>query len=50
MVTEMENMALSGIISTQLLMHQYVLRDSFRPVFKELKNPRIFNEVKTNYS
>jgi asparagine synthase (glutamine-hydrolysing) len=49
-VTEIENMALSGIISTQLLVHQYVLRDSFRPVFQELKNCRIFKEVKTDYS
>jgi asparagine synthase (glutamine-hydrolysing) len=31
LVTEMENMALSGIISSQLLYHQYILKDSYRP-------------------
>jgi asparagine synthase (glutamine-hydrolysing) len=30
-VTEMENMALAGILSTQLLYHQYIIKDSFIP-------------------
>jgi asparagine synthase (glutamine-hydrolysing) len=44
MVTEIENMALAGIISTQLLYHQYVLNDSYRPALTELKNCRVHYE------
>ena len=49
MVTEVENMALSGIISTQLLVHQYVFRDSFRPALHALKNCRICKEENAHY-
>jgi asparagine synthase (glutamine-hydrolysing) len=49
MVTEVENMALSGIISTQLLVHQYVFRDSYRPAFHVLKNCRICKEENVLY-
>jgi len=44
LVTEVENMALSGVISTQLLVHQYILRDSHRPALSELRQCRIFVE------
>jgi asparagine synthase (glutamine-hydrolysing) len=49
MVTETENMALAGIVSTQLLVHQYVLKDSFRPVYSELSNCSICYEENPNY-
>lgn len=44
LVTEMENMALAGIISTQLIYHQYVLKDNFRPQIPRLINCRIIHE------
>jgi asparagine synthase (glutamine-hydrolysing) len=50
MVTEMENMALAGIISTQLLYHQYVLKDNYRPQVSELNNCRVFYEQNPIYS
>ena len=50
LVTEMENMALSGIISTQLLVHQYILKDNFRPQVSRLINCRIVHEQNPNYS
>jgi asparagine synthase (glutamine-hydrolysing) len=50
MVTEMENMALSGIISTQLIYHQYILRDSFRPSIPQLTNCRILHEENPIYT
>jgi asparagine synthase (glutamine-hydrolysing) len=49
MVTEVENMALAGIISTQLLIHQYILKDSFRPEIPELNNCRITYEENPKY-
>ena len=50
MVTEMENMALSGIISSQLIYHQYILKDSFRPVSAQLGNCRVIREQNPIYS
>jgi asparagine synthase (glutamine-hydrolysing) len=50
MVTEMENMALSGIISSQLIFHQYILKDSFRPSIPQLHNCRIIYEQNPVYS
>jgi asparagine synthase (glutamine-hydrolysing) len=50
MVTEMENMALAGIISTQLVYHQYVLKDNFRPSIPQLINCRIIHEQNPVYS
>jgi asparagine synthase (glutamine-hydrolysing) len=53
MVTEMENMALAGLISTQLLYHQYILKDNFRPDLVPLQNVRIIHEnnpIYTQYS
>lgn len=46
MVTEMENMALTGILSTQLLVHQFVLKDKFRPPLGSLENCRVIREKK----
>ena len=48
--TEMENMALAGIISTQLLYHQYILKDNFRPQVSDLKYCRVFHEQNPIYS
>ena len=50
MVTEMENMALAGIISTQLIYHQYILRDNFRPSISQLTNCRIIHEENPIYT
>jgi asparagine synthase (glutamine-hydrolysing) len=50
MVTEMENMALSGIISSQLIFHQYILKDNYRPSIPQLKNCRIIHEKNPLYS
>lgn len=50
MVTEMENMALAGIISTQLIYHQYILKDNFRPSVSQLNNCRIIREKNPIYS
>ncbi|MBN2611594.1 MAG: asparagine synthase (glutamine-hydrolyzing) [Bacteroidales bacterium] len=50
MVSEIENMALAGILSTQLLMHQYVFRDGYRPEINQLKNCRIIRENNTVYT
>jgi asparagine synthase (glutamine-hydrolysing) len=42
LVTEIENMALAGIISTQLLYHQYLLNDMrYKPSLLTLKNIHI---------
>jgi asparagine synthase (glutamine-hydrolysing) len=49
LVTEMENMALAGIISTQLIYHQYVLKDNFRPSIPQLINCRIIQEQNPVY-
>ena len=49
LVTEMENMALAGIISTQLIYHQYVLKDNFRPSIPQLINCRIIHEQNPVY-
>ncbi len=50
LVTEMENMALAGIISTQLLCHQYILKDKFRPEVSQLNNCRVIHEQNPIYS
>jgi asparagine synthase (glutamine-hydrolysing) len=50
LVTEMENMALAGIISMQLLYHQYVLKDNFRPQVTQLSNCRVFHEQNPIYT
>lgn len=47
--TEIENMALSGIISTQLLYHQYILKDSYKPIIPELKNCVVIHEQNPKY-
>jgi asparagine synthase (glutamine-hydrolysing) len=49
MVTEVENMALAGIISTQLIYHQYILKDNFRPAIPHLNNCRIIHEQNPIY-
>jgi asparagine synthase (glutamine-hydrolysing) len=49
MVTEMENMALAGIISSQLIYHQYILKDSFRPPVSQLNNCQIIYEQNPIY-
>jgi asparagine synthase (glutamine-hydrolysing) len=50
LVTEMENMALAGIISSQLIYHQYILKDNFRPSVIQLNNCRIVHEQNPIYS
>jgi asparagine synthase (glutamine-hydrolysing) len=49
MVTETENMALAGIISSQLIYHQYILKDSFRPSVSQLNNCRVIYEQNPIY-
>jgi len=44
LVTEVENMSLAGLLSTQILFHQYVACDRFRPPLKPLTNLRIIRE------
>lgn len=46
-VTEMENMTLAGIISTQLISHQFVRCDKYRPTPDALDNYFIHNKLKT---
>jgi asparagine synthase (glutamine-hydrolysing) len=50
LVTEVENMALAGIISTQLLYHQYILKDNFRPQIFRLNKCRVIFEQNPIYS
>lgn len=50
LVTEMENMALSGIISSQLIYHQYILKDNFRPAVKQLNNCQVTHEQNIKYT
>ena len=50
LVTEMENMALAGVISSQLIYHQYILKDNFRPSIIQLNNCRIVHEQNPIYS
>jgi asparagine synthase (glutamine-hydrolysing) len=50
LVTEMENMALSGIISSQLIYHQYILKDNFRPTIPILNNCKVIHEKNPIYS
>lgn len=50
MATEMENMALSGIISSQLIYHQYILKDNYRPALIPLRNCQIIHEPNPVYS
>lgn len=49
LVTEVENMALSGLISTQLVYHQYILKDAFRPPINPLDNCNIIREKNPAY-
>ncbi len=49
LVTEVENMALAGIISTQLIHHQYIYKDNFRPSLEPLTNCRIIHEQNPVY-
>jgi asparagine synthase (glutamine-hydrolysing) len=49
-ITEMDNMAFAGIISTQLLYHQYILKDSFRPGLSRLSDCRVIHESNPLYS
>jgi asparagine synthase (glutamine-hydrolysing) len=49
LVTEMENMALAGIISTQLIFHQYILKDNFRPSVAPLNNCHVIHEQNPAY-
>jgi asparagine synthase (glutamine-hydrolysing) len=44
LVTEMENMALASILSTQILYHQYILKDNFRPLSIPLRNTAVFTD------
>jgi asparagine synthase (glutamine-hydrolysing) len=46
--TEFENMALAGILSTQLLYHQYISPKRFRPEPSELKNCFTFIDLTQN--
>jgi asparagine synthase (glutamine-hydrolysing) len=50
LVTEMENMAVSGIISSQLIYHQYILKDNFRPSISQLNNCQVIHEKNPIYS
>jgi asparagine synthase (glutamine-hydrolysing) len=50
LVTEMENMALSGIISSQIIYHQYILKDNFRPSILPLNNCNVIYEKNPIYS
>jgi asparagine synthase (glutamine-hydrolysing) len=43
--SEIENMALCGILSTQILMHQYVLKDLFRQESGDLTDCKIHRAV-----
>jgi asparagine synthase (glutamine-hydrolysing) len=47
---EVDNMALAGIISTQLLYHQFILKDSFRPQIPRLDNCRVIYEQNPIYT
>ncbi|HLO60079.1 MAG TPA: asparagine synthase (glutamine-hydrolyzing) [Bacteroidales bacterium] len=48
--TENDNMALCGILSMQILYHQYIFKDSFRPSGNKLTNLRIFRETNPMYT
>jgi asparagine synthase (glutamine-hydrolysing) len=50
LVTEMENMSLAGILSSQLIYHQYILKDNFRPSISRLNNCQIIQEQNPIYS
>lgn len=50
MVTEMENMTLAGILSSQILYHQYILKDAFRPAVSVLNKLRIIREDNPVYA
>jgi asparagine synthase (glutamine-hydrolysing) len=50
LITETDNMALSGILSMQLLYHQYVLKDQFQPLKPPLTNCRIIVETNPIYT
>jgi asparagine synthase (glutamine-hydrolysing) len=44
MASETDNMALSGILSTQILIHQFILKDDFLPGTAALEDCRIYRE------
>lgn len=46
--TEIENMALAGILSTQLLYHQFITGKRYRPELEELRDCRVIDERKTH--
>lgn len=48
--TEMENMALAGILSSQLLYHQYILKDSYIPSGRNLADCRVIHENNPIYT
>jgi hypothetical protein len=50
LVTEMENMSLAGILSSQLIYHQYILKDNFRPSVSRLNNCQVIHEKNPIYS
>lgn len=50
LVTEVDNMALSGILSTQILYHQYISKDGFRPDTLHLANCRMVYEENPIYT
>jgi asparagine synthase (glutamine-hydrolysing) len=50
LITETDNMALSGILSMQLLYHQYIAKDQYRPLKPALTNCRIFVETNPLYT
>jgi hypothetical protein len=42
LISEVQNMALSAIISTQILIHQYIKKDAFRPPKRTLKDCSLY--------
>jgi len=50
LITEIDNMALAGILSTQLLYHQYIISNRFRPVISDLINCRTIDQSSTTVS
>jgi asparagine synthase (glutamine-hydrolysing) len=50
LITETDNMALCGIISTQILYHQYILKDSFRPGVPRLTGCRTIHEKNPDHT
>ncbi|HKK42822.1 MAG TPA: asparagine synthase (glutamine-hydrolyzing) [Bacteroidales bacterium] len=50
LATEMENMALAGILSSQLLYHQYILKDDYIPTAGNLAECRVIRESNPIYT